>query len=157
MQCTGFSWWGALLLWREYPGFNSFGMWAQELQLLGSRAQAQWSWSMALAALQHVGSSWTRGQTQVPRIGRWVLCRLSLWYVCICVCVCGSSVSSDSLQPPWAIACEAPLSMEFSRQEYWSGLPFPTPGDLPDPGIKPTFFASGRFFTTSTTREAQKL
>ena len=36
----------------------------------------------------------------------------------------------------WTIACQAPLSTEFSRQEYWSGLPFPTPGDLPDPGIK---------------------
>ena len=40
---------------------------------------------------------------------------------------------------PWTIACLAPLSMEFSRQEYWSGLPFPSPGDLPDPGIKPGF------------------
>ena len=38
---------------------------------------------------------------------------------------------------PWTIARQAPLSMEFSRQEYWSGLPFPSPGDLPDPGIKP--------------------
>ena len=38
---------------------------------------------------------------------------------------------------PWTIACQAPLSMEFSRQEYWSGLPFPTPGDLPNPGIEP--------------------
>ena len=38
---------------------------------------------------------------------------------------------------PWTIAYQAPLSMEFSRQEYWSGLPFPSPGDLPDPGIKP--------------------
>ena len=36
----------------------------------------------------------------------------------------------------WSIACQAPLSMGFSRQEYWSGLPFPAPGDLPDPGIK---------------------
>ena len=36
---------------------------------------------------------------------------------------------------PWAIAWQAPLSMEFSRQEYWSGLPFTPPGDLPDPGI----------------------
>jgi len=35
------------------------------------------------------------------------------------------------------MACQAPLSMEFCRQEYWSGLPFPSPGDLPDPGIKP--------------------
>ena len=38
---------------------------------------------------------------------------------------------------PWTIAHQAPLSMGFSRQEYWSGLPFPSPGDLPDPGIEP--------------------
>ena len=38
---------------------------------------------------------------------------------------------------PWTVDCQAPLSMGFSRQEYWSGLPFPSPGDLPDPGIKP--------------------
>ena len=38
---------------------------------------------------------------------------------------------------PWAVAYQAPLSTEFSRQEYWSGLPFPSPGDLPDPGIEP--------------------
>ena len=36
---------------------------------------------------------------------------------------------------PWTVACQAPLSMEFSRQEYWSGLPFTTPGDLPNPEI----------------------
>ena len=38
---------------------------------------------------------------------------------------------------PWTVAYQAPQSMEFSRQEYWSGLPFPSPGDLPDPGIEP--------------------
>jgi len=38
---------------------------------------------------------------------------------------------------PWTVACQAPLSIGFSRQEYWSGLPFPSPGDLPHPGIKP--------------------
>ena len=38
---------------------------------------------------------------------------------------------------PWTVAYKAPLSMGFSRQEYWSGLPFPSPGDLPDPGIEP--------------------
>jgi len=40
---------------------------------------------------------------------------------------------------PWTLACQAPLSVEFSRQEFWSGLPCPSPGDLPDPGIKPGF------------------
>ena len=38
---------------------------------------------------------------------------------------------------PWTVACQAPLSIGFSRQEYWSGLPFPSPGDLPNPGIEP--------------------
>ena len=41
------------------------------------------------------------------------------------------------LTSSWTVACQTPQSMEFSRQEYWSGLPLPSPGDLPDPGIKP--------------------
>ena len=53
---------------------------------------------------------------------------------------------------PWTAAHQAPLSMGFSRQEYWSVLPFPSPGDLPDSGIEPTSPAppalAGRFFTT---------
>ena len=52
----------------------------------------------------------------------------------------------------WTEPYQSPLSMDFSRREYWSGLPFPTPGDLRDSGIEPTFFASpvlvGRFFST---------
>ena len=49
----------------------------------------------------------------------------------------------------WTVACQAPLSMEFSRQEYWNRLPFPSPGDLPNPGIKPTSpTLTGGFFTT---------
>ena len=55
---------------------------------------------------------------------------------------------------PWTVAQQAPLSMKLSRQEYWSGLPCPPPGDLPDPGIKPGSFTSpvlaGGFFATST-------
>ena len=43
---------------------------------------------------------------------------------------------SDPLRPPWTVARQAPLSMGFSKQEYWSGLSFPSPGNLPDPGIK---------------------
>ena len=52
---------------------------------------------------------------------------------------------------PWTVACQAPLSMGVFRQEYWSGLPFPSLGDLPDPGIKPSSLAfpalASRFFT----------
>ena len=60
---------------------------------------------------------------------------------------------------PWTVAHQAPLSMGFFKQEYWSRLPFPSPGDLPDPGIEPAYFASpvmaSGFLTTSTTWEAQ--
>ena len=47
--------------------------------------------------------------------------------------------SCTTLVTPWTITCQAPLSMGISRQEYWSGLPFPSPGDLPNPGTKPGF------------------
>ena len=53
---------------------------------------------------------------------------------CVCTCVLGRV---RLFVAPWTAACQAPLSMGFPRQEYWSGLPFPSPGDLPDPGIKP--------------------
>ena len=47
------------------------------------------------------------------------------------------SKSCPTLATPWIVAHQAPLSMAFSRHEYWSGLPFPSPGDLPTPGIEP--------------------
>ena len=52
----------------------------------------------------------------------------------------GGSVVTKScltLVTPWTVTCQAPFSVGFSRQEYWSGLPFPSPRDLPDPGIEP--------------------
>ena len=56
---------------------------------------------------------------------------------------------SDSFATLWTVALQAPLCMEFPRQEYWNGLPFPSPGDLPNPGIKPVPPAlAGEFFTT---------
>ena len=58
----------------------------------------------------------------------------------------------------WIITCQAPQSMGFPREEYWSGLPCPPPGDLPDSGVEPAYLMSpalaGGFFTTSTTWEA---
>ena len=60
----------------------------------------------------------------------------------------------------WTVARQAPLSLGFSRQEYWSGLPRPPPGDLLDPGVDPPSLTSlalaGRFLTTRVTWEAQK-
>ena len=73
---------------------------------------------------------------------------VSVWHLSVCVC----PVMCNSLRPQF-VACQAALSMEFSRQEYSSGLPFPTPEDLPYPGIKPKSFASpslaGRLFNTA--------
>ena len=55
-----------------------------------------------------------------------------------CACLCAQVVSPVRLcATPWTVAHQAPLSTDFPRQEYWGGLPFPPPGDLPDPGIKP--------------------
>ena len=59
------------------------------------------------------------------------------------VCVCVQSLSCVWLfVTPWTVASQPPLSMEFPRQEYWSRLPFPLPGDLPNPGIEPKSHAS---------------
>ena len=62
----------------------------------------------------------------------WVPCGIS----CIPLCVY-PSLSHVPLCDPWTVAQQAPLSLEFSRQEYWRGLPFPSPGGLPNPGIEP--------------------
>ena len=78
-------------------------------------------------------------------------------YVRACVCVCARarasglchSVVSDSFVTSWTVAHQAPLSMGFSRQEYWSGLPFPPRENLSDPGTKPVSRAlEGKFFTS---------
>ena len=63
---------------------------------------------------------------------------MCVWGVCVCVCVCvcvSHQVMSDSATP-WTVACQAPPSMGFPRQEYWSGVPLLSQGDLPDPGIE---------------------
>ena len=71
---------------------------------------------------------------------------LNLTVVVLCCCV-------RHFVTPWTEVHQAPLSMEFSRQEYWSRLPLPSPGDLSDPGIEPTSLMSlvvaGGFFTTA--------
>ena len=75
------------------------------------------------------------------------------WLLPACMHAC--SAVSNSVTP-WTVACQAPLSMGFSRQEYWSGLPFPSPGYFPSPGIKPMSpaLASG-FFTADPPGQAK--
>ena len=101
--------------------------------------------------------------------GLWGACTLVSWYFCIsgvviiiilciglvvrvCVCVCVHAQLLSRVQlfvAPWTVAHQAPLSVGFSRQEYQSGLPFPSLGDLHDPGMKPSSPAlAGGFFTT---------
>jgi len=77
----------------------------------------------------------------------------------LCTCVLSHLSHLWLFATLWTVACQAPLSMEFFREEYWSVLPCPPPGDLPNPGIEPVSLKSpalvGGFFTTSATWEAQ--
>ena len=67
----------------------------------------------------------------------------------IAVCACSVAWSYSTLCNSMDCSQQAPLSMGYSRQEYWNGLPFPTPGDLPNPGIEPASpKVAGKFFTT---------
>ena len=100
-----------------------------------------------------------QGSKRVNCIGRWFL------YLCHQGCPHGVNEKKVKVKSfncvwlfatPWTVAHQAPSSMEFSRQGYWSGLPFPSPGDLPDRGIdpgSPTLQANA--FTVSATRVAQ--
>ena len=76
----------------------------------------------------------------------------------VCACMPIHSIISDSSAAPWTVAHPALLSMGFLRQEYWSWLPFASPGDLPDPGIKPISLVSpalaDRFFATQPPEKA---
>ena len=70
-------------------------------------------------------------------------------YTILSLLLFSHSVVSDSLATPWTVVHQAPLSMGFPRPEYWSGLQLPSPGDLPDPGIKPVSPAlTGGFFNS---------
>ena len=96
------------------------------------------SFSIPVGRLESVSGWW-----------RWVTCTMLTWKAVsgwwkvslhrlyVCVLSCFSRVWLFATL--WSIAHQALLSMKFSRQEYWSGLPFPSPGDLPDPGIEPRF------------------
>ena len=96
-----------------------------------------------------------------PNSAQWVSTTGLLWQLLgtqcnVCACYCLSRV--QLFATPWTVAQQAPLSMGFSRQEYWSGLWFPSPGDLPYSGFKLTSLISPAlavgFFTTSATWEA---
>ena len=86
------------------------------------------------------------------------LCSCFSWNT-VSICILHACVLSHVrlFYDPWTVACQAPLSMAFSRQEWWSGLPVPSPVDLPNPGIEPASLLSPalsrKFFTTCATWE----
>jgi len=97
--------------------------------------------------------------TTVPQLIKWQNWDPSHTTLCApCVCMLSHFSCVQLFATPRTIAHQPPLPKGFSRQEYWSGLPCPAPGDLPDPRIEPTSLASpalaGGFFTTSATWEA---
>ena len=87
--------------------------------------------------------------------------RITSWAICCFIGINNTYVhmtawSCPTLCDPMDCSRQAPLSMGFFRQEYWSGLPFPPPGDLPDPGIQPVSLSlapATRFFTTEPPRQ----
>ena len=96
-------------------------------------------YSYRLAYFQHFAV--THSDVQV-----WLSLLFSLWVI------------SNSVVTPWTVVHQPAPSMAFPRQEYWSGLPFPYPGDLPNPGIKPTSPAlTGGFFTPEPPEEATNM
>ena len=66
-------------------------------------------------------------------------------YIRMCACMLSDISHVQLCVTPWTVAFQAPLSMEFSRQEYWSGLTFPSPGYLPNPGIEPMSLMSSHW------------
>ena len=97
--------------------------------------------------LSHFTVMWPGAKVSICLCFKVLMCQIAI--------IMGPLIMLGHIRPfatLWIVACQAPLSMEFPRQEYWSGLPFPTPGDLPDPGIKPASLMSpalaGEFFNT---------
>ena len=98
---------------------------------------------------------------QVGRKEKWSSQNLQDWCVCVCVCVLSGFSCVQDHMTLWTADCQVSLSIGFSRQEYWSGLPCPPPGDLPNLGIELASVTSpalaGMFFTTRTTWEVPSL
>ena len=104
---------------------------------MGPVRASGWSWG-----------AWNDSQMRFPQALTWVIFQtLDLIYATELCFSC--QIVSDSFATLWILACQAPLSMGFPKQAYWSGLLLPPPTDLPNPGVEPASPAlAGRFFTT---------
>ena len=142
-------------------------------RFMGSRANefSSWGTQAYLPCSMWDLSSLTRDQTCISSIGRWILNHWTTREVPVHLFLlsplfqlhmfeskwkCWSFSSVWLFVTLWTVACQASLSMGFSRQGYCSGLPFPSPGDLPDLGIEPgpSELQADRFFTIWATRKA---
>jgi len=99
----------------------------------------------------------------MPAVFSWTCLIAATVFLMVCVCGGGGGWYVQSFShvqhfgTPWTIALQAPLSMEFYRQEYWSGVPFPPPRDLPNTGIELASLTSpGRFFTSTPSGKPNK-
>ena len=105
------------------------------------------AWELLFPPLKN----WTKNNIHLCEL--WRLSEKCTSYVLNIRCVCCIWLFAS----PWTVACQSPLSMEFSRQEFWNGLPFPSLGDLPHPGIEPVSLSSpalaGGLFTTEPPRK----
>ena len=105
---------------------------------LSEKSCNRWHWRSVRVLSHDLALKPQLGKPCSPAPNWTALCVCVCACVCVRVCVYAQSFSCGWLfATPWTVACQAPQSMEFSRQEYWSGFPFPALGDLPNPGIKP--------------------
>ena len=110
--------------------FSVNGIKGLSMLLIFSKNQLLWLWILFFSSELFIS----------VLISRVAFCLIDFSFPCVCVCVCMCVCARTQLLSrvwlfgtPWTVAHQAPLSMAFSKQEYWRGLPFPTPGGLPDP------------------------
>ena len=149
----------SILAWRiprtEKPGRLSMG-----LQRVGHNWATELNWTNINRKLEILGWPKVHSGFSVRYYGKARMNFLANWQRHTCMHAKSLSLVRLSATS-WTVACQAPLFMRFSRQEYWSELPCPPPGHLPDPGIEPTSLTypalAGWFFTTGTTWKAHSI
>ena len=137
--------------------------WGDEFYFFSANSRFWFPWILSKGEISREVSGWFMavGHLILQRLRRVRRRMTNVFFphgilMSVCVLSCFNCVWLFSA--PWTVAYQAPLSMGFSRQGYWSGMPFPSPGDLPDPGIEFECLMSpalgGRFFKISATWEA---
>ena len=137
------------------------GSWSNEISALLNRYHRLPSLSLSqFMHLKWAKTKWKNSKKEaVYEWGR-ALLSVTRTYDCLCMCACCCFSCVHLFATLWAVAYWGPLSMGFSRQEYWSGLPWLPPEDLPNPGMQPRSLMppalAGGFFTTSATWKAHQ-